>query len=129
MTKAELVAKLEVVKDHSPVVSIDKMIALIQQLEETKIVEFKMTNAMFDNIMETVENAVNSVSDFIVDKDGVEFELDYNNQILVTDVPVATDTIVDEIRRALDCEFEIVDEFKEEAELTCDPGCGCCTPS
>ena len=121
MKKAELVAQLEAAKALTSVVSIDNVIALIQALEETKIVtrtEFKITSAMFDKIMESVENAVNSASHRIVDIDSVEFELDYNNRISVTDVPVDTDTIVDEIRDELDCNFEIVEE---ETEIASDP--------
>jgi hypothetical protein len=118
MKKETLVAQLEAAKALTSVVSIDNVIALIQALEETKIVtrtEFKMTSAMFDKIMESVENAVNSASYKIVDVDSVEFELDYNNRISVTDVPVDTDTIVDEIRGELDCQFEIVEDETETA--------------
>jgi len=121
MKKETLVAQLEAAKALTSVVSIDNVIALIQALEETKIVtrtEFKITSAMFDKIMESVENAVNSASHRIVDIDSVEFELDYNNRISVTDVPVDTDTIVDEIRDELDCNFEIVEE---ETEIASDP--------
>jgi hypothetical protein len=123
MKKETLVAQLEAAKALTSVVSIDNVIALIQQLEETKIVtrtEFKMTPAMFDNIMETVENAVNGISDEIVDRDGVEFELDYNNCIIVTDVPVDSGTIIDAIRSELDRDFEIVEEDEcgpSEAEV------------
>ena len=118
MKKETLVAQLEAAKALTSVVSIDNVIALIQALEETKIVtrtEFKMTPAMFDNIMETVENAVNGISDEIVDRDGVEFELDYNNCIIVTDVPVDSGTIIDAIRSELDRDFEIVEEETETA--------------
>jgi len=121
MKKETLVAQLEAAKALTSVVSIDNVIALIQALEETQIVtrtEFKMTPAMFDNIMETVENAVNGIADEIVDKDSVEFELDYNNRISVTDVPVDADAIVDAIRSELDRDFEIVED---ETKTASDP--------
>lgn len=118
MKKETLVAQLEAAKALTSVVSIDNVIALIQALEETKIVtrtEFKMTPAMFDNIMETVENAVNGIADEIVDRDSVEFELYCSNRIVVTDVPVDSGVIVDAIRSELHRDFEIVEEETETA--------------
>jgi hypothetical protein len=117
MKKAELIQKLEVVKDHSPVVSIDKVIELIQQLEETKIVtktELRLTNTVFEKIMDIVVDAVDDLRDTqIVDLDSAEFEINYNNQVELTNIQVDRDVITDAIRDEIDRQFEILDDEEE----------------
>jgi hypothetical protein len=136
MKKAELVAQLEGAKALTSVVSIDNVIALIQQLEEAQAVktESRITAKLFDKIVDTVEDAISGMrSSHAVDLSSAEFELDWNNCINLTDISLDTDYIYNEIREGLENAFDIddvdeeEDEFKEEAELTCDPGCGCCT--
>jgi len=119
MRKEELIQKLEVVKDHSPVVSIDKVIALIQQLEETKIVtrtELRMTQKMFDEVTDIIETAINSMNnDDVVDLSSAEFEMDYHNTVRLVNVDVESDNIFDAIQDALVRCFEIVkDEDSDE---------------
>jgi RNA binding exosome subunit len=109
MKKEELVAQLEAAKALTSVVSIDNVIALIQQLEaeqvETKT--FLLNNESFDKVMDVVENAVNNLrTRDVVDFDDAEFELNYNNQIELTDVRIDTDRIVDEIRESMENIFE-----------------------
>jgi len=125
MKKAELIAKLEVVKDHSPVVSIDKVIELIQQLEETKIVtrtEFRLTNSMFEKIMDTVIDAVDDLRNTeIADIDSAEFELSYNNQIELTNVEIDRGVITSAISSEIDRCFEIIDDEEEGVITDVDP--------
>ena len=125
MKKAELIAKLEVVKDHSPVVSIDKVIELIQQLEETKIVtrtEFRLTNTMFERIMDTVIDAVDDLRNTdIADVDSAEFELNYNNQIELTNVEIDREAITSAISSEIDRCFEILDDEEEGVITDVDP--------
>jgi len=125
MKKAELIAKLEVVKDHSPVVSIDKVIELIQQLEETKIVtrtEFRLTNSMFERIMDTVIDAVDDLwNTDIADVDSAEFELSYNNQIELTNVEIDREAITSAISSEIDRCFEILDDEEEGVIVDVDP--------
>jgi len=125
MKKAELIAKLEVVKDHSPVVSIDKVIELIQQLEETKIVtrtEFRLTNTMFERIMDTVIDAVDDLRNTdIADVDSAEFELNYNNQIELTNVEIDREAITSAISSEIDRCFEILDDEEEGVIVDVDP--------
>ena len=125
MKKAELIAKLEVVKDHSPVVSIDKVIELIQQLEETKIVtrtEFRLTNSMFEKIMDTVIDAVDDLRNTqIADVDSAEFELNYNNQIELTNVEIDREAITSAISSEIDRCFEILDDEEEGVIVDVDP--------
>jgi hypothetical protein len=125
MKKAELIAKLEVVKDHSPVVSIDKVIELIQQLEETKIVtrtEFRLTNTMFERIMDTVIDAVDDLRNTqIADIDSAEFELSYNNQIELTNVDIDREAITSAISSEIDRCFDIIDDEEEGVITDVDP--------
>jgi hypothetical protein len=114
MKKAELVAQLEAAKALTSVVSIDNVIALIRELEETKIVtrtEFRLTNSMFDKIMDTVTDAVDDLRNTqIADVDSAEFELSYNNQIELTNVDIDREVITDAIRSEIDRCFEVIDD-------------------
>ena len=109
MKKAELVAQLEAAKALTSVVSIDNVIALIQQLEPEQVESktFPLNEKSFDKVMDIVDNAVSNlrIRD-IVDFDNAEFELNYNNQVELTDVPVDTDSIINDIREALENIFE-----------------------
>ena len=116
MTKAELVAKLEVVKDHSPVVSIDKMIALIQQLEAEVQVEkvFGITQDLAEDIANKIERCLDCNSSDLVDKDSAEFELNYDNRIELSNVDVDVQEIMSHITASLE-EF-VIEEDDEIAE-------------
>ena len=109
MKKESLVAQLEAAKALTSVVSIDNIVALIQQLEpeqvETKT--FLLNEESFDKVMNIVDRAVNNLdSRDIVDFDDAEFELSYNNVVQLTDVRIDTDRIIDEIRESLENIFE-----------------------
>jgi len=121
MRKEELVAQLEAAKALTSVVSIDNVIALIQGLDPEVVTktELRMTQKMFDEITDIIETAINIMDDDdVVDLSSAEFELDYNNQIRLTDVNVDTDNIFDAIQNALDRNFEIVDDSDEQYEAT-----------
>ena len=118
MKKESLVAQLEAAKALTSVVSIDNVIALIQQLEpeqvETKT--FLLNEESFDKVMDIVENAVNNLrTRDLVDFDDAEFELNYNNQVELTDVRVDTDRIIDEIRESM---LNIFEETANDDEGT-----------
>jgi hypothetical protein len=132
MKKAELVAQLEAAKALTSVVSIDNIVALIQQLEAEQVERiviqvdesktFLLNEQSFDKVMDIVENAVNNLrTRDLVDFDDAEFELNYNNQIELTDVRIDTDRIIDEIRESMENIFEETtneDEAGEEGTLT-----------
>ena len=125
MRKEELVAQLEAAKALTSVVSIDNVIALIQGLDPEVVTktELRMTQKMFDSIGDVIETALRDISrnGDLVDFDSAEFELDYNNQIRLTDVDVDTDNIGNTIQSALDRNFEIVedeDDGDEQYEAT-----------
>jgi len=125
MKKAELVAQLEGAKALTSVVSIDNVIALIQQLEETKIVtrtEFRLTNSMFEKIMDTITDAVDDLRNTeIADVDSAEFELSYNNQIELTNVDIDREAITSAISSEIDRCFDIIDDEEEGVIVDVDP--------
>ena len=122
MKKAELVAQLEAAKALTSVVSIDNIVALIQQLEAEQVESktFLLNEESFDKVMNIVDRAVNNLdTSDVVDFDDAEFELNYNNQIELTDVRIDTDRIIDEIRESMENIFEeTTDEDGEEGTLT-----------
>jgi hypothetical protein len=125
MKKEQLVAQLEAAKALTSVVSIDKVIELIQQLEETKIVtktEFRLTQTMFEHIMDTVTNAVDDLPNtHIADVDSAEFELSYNNQIELTNVEIDREAITGAISYEIDRCFEILDDEEETPAVEAAP--------
>lgn len=120
MKKESLVAQLEAAKALTSVVSIDNVIALIQQLEAEQVESktFLLNEKSFDKVMDIVDNAVNNLrTRDLVDFDDAEFELNYNNQVELTDVRVDTDNIINNIREALENIFEeTADEDEEDGE-------------
>ena len=125
MKKESLVAQLEAVKTLTSVVSIDNIIALIQKLEPEQVESktFLLNEESFDKVMNIVERSVNNLrTRDLVDFDDAEFELNYNNQVELTDVRVDTDYIINDIREALENIFEETadedDEDGEEGTLT-----------
>lgn len=109
MKKVELVAQLEAAKTLSSQVDIDKVIALIQQLEAEQVESktFLLNEESFDKVMDIVENAIGNLrTRDIVDFDDAEFELNYNNTIELVDVRIDTDSIVNNIREELENIFE-----------------------
>ena len=115
MKKAELIAKLEVVKDHSPVVSIDKIIALIQQMDPEVRVEkeFKMTQEFAEEIANAIERSLDYNNGDLVDLDSAQFELDWNNQIRLNEVDVNTNEIMEHVTGTLD---KFIEEPQEDED-------------
>jgi hypothetical protein len=115
MKKVELVAQLEAAKALTSVVSIDNVIALIQQLEaeQVKTKTFLLNMESFDKVMDIVDKTMSNLDTRdIVDFDEAEFEiLPYNNTIVLTDVPIDTYRIVEEIREAIENIFEESDDI------------------
>ena len=121
MKKAELVAQLEAAKALTSVVSIDNIVALIQQLEAEQVESktFLLNEESFDKVMNIVERSINNLSSSdVVDFDDAEFELNYNNCVELTDVRIDTDRIIDEIRESMENIFEETADDDEEGTLT-----------
>lgn len=116
MTKAEFIAKLEVVKDHSPVVSIDFVLAGLGMLEEAtpQPKGFSFKPEQFEMLMDKIQQAVDCMDRReLVDRSSAEFELDWNNTISLNDVEVDFDYVYNSIREELE---ELVEDEEEETE-------------
>ena len=116
MKKAELVAQLEAAKALTSVVSIDNIVALIQQLEAEQVetTSFQLNEKSFNTIMNIIDDTVCNISHSdAIDFDSAEFELQYDNRVELTDVTFNADTVVDEIRSRLE---RIVEDDEEESE-------------
>ena len=119
MKKAELVAQLEAAKALTSVVSIDNIVALIQQLEAEQVESktFLLNEESFDKVMNIVDRAVNNLdTSDVVDFDDAEFELNYNNTVVLTDVRIDSDRIIDEIRESLENIFEETVDPEEDID-------------
>jgi hypothetical protein len=105
MKKEQLIAQLEGAKVLSTQVDIDKVIALIQQLESEK--KGGLTQRLADQIAGRIERTLDDNSDNFVDLESAEFELNFNNRIELTSAPVLVDEIM---RDVTDCLDEFVTE-------------------
>ena len=111
MKKEQLIAQLEGVKVLSTQVDIDKVIALIQQLESEQ--KAGLTQELAEEIADQIERSLdrNSLND-LVDCDSAEFEINYDNRVELTAADVNVSGIMDHVTACLD-------EFiqKEEKDL------------
>ena len=110
MKKEQLIAQLEGVKVLSTQVDIDKVIALIQQLE-TKT-KGGLTQELAEEIADQIERSLdnNSMND-LVDCDSAEFEINYDNRVELTAADVNVSGIMDHVTACLD---EFVKEEEDE---------------
>ena len=110
MKKEQLIAQLEGVKVLSTQVDIDKVIALIQQLEtETKA---GLTQELAEEIADQIERSLdyNSLND-LVDCDSAEFEINYDNRVELIAADVNVSGIMDHVTACLD---EFIKEQQDE---------------
>jgi hypothetical protein len=119
MKKEQLVAQLEAAKALTSVVSIDNVIALIQQLDPEVRIEkvLGMSQELAEEIANKIERALDYNSNGLVDLDSAEFELDYNNRIELTNVDVDTREIMEHVTAALDS-FVVEEDDEEEGVIT-----------
>ena len=109
MKKAELVAKLEVAKEVTSVVSIDLMLAALGMLEETK--PTGITQELADEIANKIEHCLDRNAYDLVDKDDVTFNINYGNTIEIDDIQINVYDTMDHINSCLS-EF-IIEEGME----------------
>jgi len=116
MKKADLIAQLEGAKALTSVVSIDNVIALIQQLEAEVRVEkvFGITQELAEEIANKIERCLDYNSNRLIDLDSAEFELTYNNTIELTNVDIDVREIMDHITASL--EGFVVEEDEPETD-------------
>ena len=117
MKKEELVAKLEVAKEVTSVVSIDLMLAALGMLEETK--PTGITQELADDICNKIERCLDYNSDDLVDKDNVTFSIGYGNTIEIDDAQIDTYEVMKHISDVLD-NFVIEDEEEDLVDVIVD---------
>jgi hypothetical protein len=110
MKKEQLIAQLEGVKVLSTQVDIDKVIALIQQLESEK--KGGLTQDLAEEIAERIERTLDNNSSDLVDCDSAEFDINYDNRVELRAADVNVSEIMDHVTACLD---EFVKEEEEEA--------------
>jgi hypothetical protein len=120
MTKAELVAKLEGVKEFTSVVSIDIVIAALGMLEDpkpaTKVNDSFIDEALAQRISEKIERVLDYNTRDIVETDTAEFSLSYDGRTIELDT---VEINVSEIMRHVDAVLgEFTAEEEEEGTLT-----------
>jgi hypothetical protein len=92
MKKKELIEQLTVAKQVTSTVDIDKVIAMIEQLESTTL-----TWRLGNEIVTRIERCLDNNSSDLVDLDSAEFELNYDNRIELNSVQINVDDIVEHI--------------------------------
>ncbi len=103
MKKEELVAKLEVAKEVTSVVSIDLMLAALGMLEETQPkIKTGLTQELADEIANRIERTLDYNADDLVEKDGITFEIIYGNQLEVDNAQINVGETMEHITAVLD---------------------------
>ena len=112
MKKEQLIAQLEGVKVLSTQVDIDKVIALIQQLESEK--KGGLTQDLAEEIAERIESVLDNNSSDLVDCDSAEFSLNYDNRIELDNVDINVSEIMDHVASVLN---RFIKEEEEDEAL------------
>lgn len=112
MKKADLIAQLEGAKALTSVVSIDNVIALIQQLDPEVRVEkvLGMSQELAEQIADKIERSLDYNSSDLVDVETAEFELSYRNEISLTSVDIDVREIMEHVTASLESFVEEEDE-------------------
>ena len=112
MKKEEIVKQLEATKALSSQVDIDKVIALINQIEPE--VKPGIPFSLAQEIIENFSRGINRNSDGLVDKGSAEFEINYGNTVELDRVDIYVDDIIDYVKDAIDP--HVILEEEEEVE-------------
>ena len=112
MKKVELVAQLEAAKSVTSVVDIDKVIALINELEDVKKAVV-LSDELINDISNEIERVLEYNCDDLVDKDNVEFSINYGNVIEVDSAQIDVHETMSHINAVLQ-RLEIEDEVEDE---------------
>ena len=116
MKKADLIAQLEGAKALTSVVSIDNVIALIQQLDPEVRVEkvLGMSRELAEEVANKIERCLDYNSSDLVDLDTAEFELNYDNRIELIRADINVSEIMDHVTASLEA---FVEEEDPEADI------------
>jgi hypothetical protein len=112
MKKEELLAKLEVAKEVTSVVSIDLIISALNELELP--IKTGITQELADEIANKIERTLDYNCDDLVCKDEITFEIVYGNQIEVDEAQINVGETMEHITAVLD--GFIVGEDEDENE-------------
>jgi hypothetical protein len=112
MKKEELLAKLEVAKEVTSVVSIDLIISALNELELP--IKTGITQELADEIANKIERTLDYNCDDLVCKDEITFEIAYGNQIEVDEAQINVGETMEHITAVLD--GFIVGEDEDENE-------------
>ncbi len=120
MKKAELVAQLETAKALSSQVDIDKVIELINKLDDVKTVT-TLSEELIDELSGEIERCLDYNSSDLVDKENAEFSIGYGNVIELEDAQInvydAMDHINAVLRRFEDVKEDIIEEDVTDSSL------------
>jgi hypothetical protein len=108
MKKVELVAQLETIKKLSSQVDIDKVIELINGLDDTNTVT-KLSEELIEEISGRIERVLDYNSSDLVDKENAEFSIGYGNIIELDDCQINVYDTMDHINSVLK-EYEAEEE-------------------
>jgi len=100
MKKVELVAQLETIKKLSSQVDIDKVIELINGLDDTNTVT-KLSEELIEEISGRIERVLDYNSSDLVDKENAEFSIGYGNIIELDDCQINVYDTMDHINSVL----------------------------
>jgi hypothetical protein len=112
MKKEEIVKQLEATKALSSQVDIDKVIALINQIEPE--IKPGIPFSLAQEIIDSIHRGINRNSDGLVDKDSAEFELSHDNRIELYRVDVYTDDIMEYVKDAIDPHVMLEEEEEDD---------------
>lgn len=111
MKKEELLAKLEVAKEVTSVVSIDLIISALNELEVPKA-KSGLTQELADEIANRIELCLDRNADDLVYKDNITFSLNFGNQLEIDEAQIDVGETMEHITACLE-EF-VVEEGMEE---------------
>jgi hypothetical protein len=118
MKKEQLISQLEGAKALTSVVSIDNVIALIQQLDPEVRIEkvLGMSQELAEEVANKIERCLDYNSNSLIDFDTAEFELSYRNEISLTAADVDVREIMEHVTASL--ESFIIEEDEDVPAAT-----------
>lgn len=108
MKKVELVAQLETIKALSSQVDIDKVIELINGLDDVNKVT-TLSEELIEEISGRIERVLDSNSSDLIDKESAEFSINYGNTVELDDCQINCYEIMEHINSVLK-EYETEEE-------------------
>jgi len=115
MKKEELLAKLEVAKEVTSVVSIDLIISALNELEIPKA-KSGITQELADKIADAIERTLDYNADDLVYKDNITFSLNFGNQLEIDEAQIDVSETMEHITACLE-EF-VVEEDEDDQDET-----------